>query len=267
MTTIPDPSGLKTSLCKNCHSEGRNFILEVSKKSYENYMLDENYQEPDILIYVEINIQRLSQGLNKWSELNCPIILQFDSHSDFCKAQHFLSSSRAKFRFIHEGQLKTPFSTLSSIDNEDYFIILQSKVDKILQKSVCSTTGEINKKTNTPASSSSKRSFVAISEPADEEEGKKNKKSKTENCSKSIDAENFDPNVEEGKIAKKNDKVNSQSYLIEHISYLKNENEGLRQQLNSSVNEVTKLQTKLNQVTSDLEKILRGIVDSEEALQ
>ncbi|XP_043472759.1 uncharacterized protein LOC122505309 [Leptopilina heterotoma] len=276
MTTIPDPSGLKTSLCKNCHSEGRNFILEASLKSYEDYMLDENYQEPDILFYLQINIKTASEEFNKWSELNCSIILQFDSNSNFCKAQQFLSSSRAKFRFIFGGKLAVPFATLSSIENEDYFIILQSKGDKKLQKSVCSTTGEINKKTNTPTPSTSKRYAIAIFEPEEEEEGEKNEKSKTENCknsSKSINKEYFEPNVEEEKIEKKDVKVNSSpSYLIEHISYLKNENEGLRQQLNLSVNEVTKLQTKLDQVSIDLSKkntlinkILRNIVDTTDA--
>ncbi|XP_043478097.1 uncharacterized protein LOC122508678 [Leptopilina heterotoma] len=247
MTTSRDASRLKKSICKNCHLEKRNFILETLEKSYEDYMLEENYQEPNLLFYVQINIKSISERLNKWSELNCPIILQFDSNSNFCEAQHFLSSSRAKFRFIHEGQLKTPFSTLSSIENKDYFIILQSKGSKELEKSVCSARGEIcEEKIGTKSKRSSKRSFATISEAGEEEKGEKNKKSKTENCSKSIDKENFDPN-EEGIVAKKNVEVNSsQSFLIEHISFLNNEIEGLRKQLNLSINEVTKLQTKLD---------------------
>ncbi|XP_043476156.1 uncharacterized protein LOC122507486 [Leptopilina heterotoma] len=305
MTTSRDPSRFKKSLCKNCHLEGRNFILEASAKSYEDYMLDENYQEPDILFYVQINIKKMSQGFNKWRELNCPIILQFDSNSNFCQAQHILSSSRAKFRFIHEGQLKTPFGTLSSIENKDYFIIFQSKENNVLQKSSDSVTGGIcegkigtntteiladrnkNKESNKerksvdyvkPSASSSKRSFAAISGPGEEEKGEKNKKSKTENCknckncSKSNDKENSDPKGEEGKIKKKNDKVNSsQSYLIKRISYLENEIEDLRQQLNLSVNEVTKLQTKLDQLSFNLnkkekviKKLLCVIVDNED---
>lgn len=261
MTVCRDPSRLRKSLCKNCHLEGRNFIFETTQKSYEDYMLKENYQEPDILFYVRMNIKRVFQKFKTWNKLNCPIILQFDSNTKYLEAQHFLSSPGATFRFIHEGQLKTAFSTLASIENKDYFIILQSKESKELEKSASSATGETNEKTNTPARSSSKRSFAATSNPKEKADEEKNKKLK------SIDKENFHPSGVEGKIAINENKVNSQSYLIEHILYLNKENEGLRQQLNSSFNEVTKLQTKLDQVSFDLDKILRGIVDSGETLQ
>ncbi|XP_043472548.1 uncharacterized protein LOC122505144 [Leptopilina heterotoma] len=255
----------KKSLCENCISNKKELIVEYLSKSYEDYILDENYQKPNILFFVKIVNEFDSESINKWSEFSFPVVLRFESNSIICEAQHFLSFSRAKFRFIFGGKLSVPFVILSSIENEDYFLILQSKGNKECQKSVSSAAGEINE-TNTP--STSKRSFAAISEPGQEEEGEKNKKSKIENCSMSTDKGNIDPNGEDRKIAKENDKVNSQSYLIEHISYLKKENEGLRQQLNLSVNEITKLQTKLDQVSSfDLNKILRGIVDSGETLQ
>ncbi|XP_043476126.1 uncharacterized protein LOC122507468 [Leptopilina heterotoma] len=274
ITATKNQDNLETSLCQDCHSEEKELIVEYLSKSYDDYMLDENYRKPDILFYVKIVDECNSEKRNQWSEFNCPVILRFDKSSIFCQTLQFLLLSTAKFEFIYEGQIKAPFSTLSSIENEDYFIILQSKGKKELQKSVCSSEGEINQ-TNTPAPSSSKRSFAAIVERGEEEEGRKNKKSKTENgknCSKSIDKENFDPNGEEGKIAKKNDKINSsQSYIIKRISYLENENEDLRQQLNLSVNEVTKLQTELDQVSINLnkkekviKKLLRVVDDSED---
>ncbi|XP_043472748.1 uncharacterized protein LOC122505302 [Leptopilina heterotoma] len=279
----------KKSLCKTCHSEGKELIIEHLSKSYEDYILDGNYQKPDLLFYVKVDDESNSEILKKCSEFSCPIVLRFESNSNFCKTQHFLLCKTAKFGFIYEGQIKAPFSTLSSIENKDYFIIFQSKGNEVLEKSCDTATGEITEKnigtTSTEIlvdrnrnkeqkvvdrvtispSSSSKRSFATISEAEEE----KNKKSKTENCnncSKSIDKENFDPNGDEGKLAK--DKVNSsQSYLIEHISYLKKENEGLRQQLDLSISEVTKFQTKFEKVSLDshkkdefIKKMLRDIV-------
>ncbi|XP_043476157.1 uncharacterized protein LOC122507487 [Leptopilina heterotoma] len=302
ITATKNLDNLETSLCQNCHLEEKELIVEYSSKTYDDYMLDENYQKPDILFYVQINDECNSERFDKWSELNCPIILRFDSKLNFFKVHHLLSLLIAKFRFIHKGQLKPPFSTLSSIENKDYFIILQSKGNKVLQKSCDTATGEINgenigtttteilvdrnksKELNeerksvdrvTISPSSSKRSFAAIDERGEEEAGKKNKKSKTENsnnCSKSNDKENFDPNGEERKIVKKNDKINSsQSYLIERNSFLENENKDLRKQLNLSLNEVTNLQTKLDHVSFNLnkkekviKKLLLVIVDYED---
>ncbi|XP_043478088.1 uncharacterized protein LOC122508673 isoform X1 [Leptopilina heterotoma] len=299
-TSSENGSNSKTSLCENCISEEKELIAEYSSETYEDYMLEEKYQEPDLLFYVQINLRSISERLNKWSEFNCPVILRFDTNSNFCKTEHFLSFLTAKFEFIYEGQIKAAFSTLSSIENKDYFIILQSKENKekkvpqkscktaveITEKNIDTTTevlvdrnknNESNKKQKsvdreTLSPSSSKRSFATISEPGDKEEGEKSKKSKTENCkncSKSIDKENCGQNGEERKIAEKDDKLNCQSYLIEHISFLKNEIEGLRQQLNLSINEVTKQQTKLDQVSFDLNKknklinkILRDIVNA-----
>ncbi|XP_043478098.1 uncharacterized protein LOC122508679 [Leptopilina heterotoma] len=113
-TAIKNPDNVETSLCENCISEEKELIVEYSSESYDDYMLDENYQEPDILFYVQINDECNSKRLNMWSEFDCPVILRFDSKLDFCKTQHFLSFSRAKFQFIYEGQFTTPFSTLPS---------------------------------------------------------------------------------------------------------------------------------------------------------
>ncbi|XP_043476151.1 uncharacterized protein LOC122507482 [Leptopilina heterotoma] len=337
------------SLCKKCHSKGKELIIEYSTKSYEDYMLDENYQKPDILFYVKVDDECNSERFNKWSEFNCPVILRFDSKMNFCKVHYFLSLLKAKFRFIYEGKIKAAFGILSSIENEDYFIILQSMENKVHEKCDKITTtvthqcGENssendvedaskvipsdlkdnsdnnenskletnenqstseNRESNkeeksevrvTLSPSSSKRSFATISEPGEEEEGEKNKKAKTESCkniSKSIDKENCDPNSEEGKntkennvekknIEKRNEKedkhkkflVNSecfknhetvnvfQSFVIGHVSDLKNENEDLRQQLNLALKEITKLQTKFDQVCFELKKKEKVIQD------
>ncbi|XP_043478091.1 uncharacterized protein LOC122508674 [Leptopilina heterotoma] len=141
--TTQNRSNLETSLCQNCHSEGKDLNLEILAKSYDVFMLDENYQKPDILFYVKIVNECNSEKLNKWSEFSFPVVLRFESDSIFCETQHFVFSSTTKFRFIHEGQLKTPFSTLSSIENQDYFIILQSKENKVLEKSCVTVTDEI----------------------------------------------------------------------------------------------------------------------------
>ncbi|XP_043476071.1 uncharacterized protein LOC122507434 [Leptopilina heterotoma] len=403
-------------LCKNCHSEGKELIIEYSSKSYDDYMLDENYLKPDILFYVQINDECNSERLNNWSEFNCPVILRFDTNLNFFKIQHFLLFKTEKFRSIYEGQIKAPFSTLSSIEHEDYFIILQSKENKVLENSCDTITDEIceetiaknttqsllvvkdidsenlncaeniitdaakttqseskdstkflpnehqsasnsfiesnkiiieNENTNTDETeleknstnekmenkssnnlaepavhtpnaeeikeqksedqrtispSSSVCSFVIISEPGEEKEEKITENSKTEEnekFSKSVDNEFLAPNEDGGKNAegdntqKKNIEERNEekegnkkislscksfenndfrfsqsSYLLEHISYLRNEIEGLRQQLNLSVNEVTNLQTKLEKVSLDshkkdefIKKILCDIVD------
>ncbi|XP_043476153.1 uncharacterized protein LOC122507483 [Leptopilina heterotoma] len=135
------------SLCESCSSKGKKLTVTILAKSYDDYMLDENYQKPDILFYVKINDECNSERLNKWSELDFPIVLRFDINSNFCKTQHFLSFSTAKFKFIYEGQLTTPFATLSSIENRDYFIILQSKEKKVLQKSCGTVTDKICEET------------------------------------------------------------------------------------------------------------------------
>ncbi|XP_043476124.1 uncharacterized protein LOC122507466 [Leptopilina heterotoma] len=402
-------SNLETSLCQNCHSEGKELIVEYSSKTYDDYMLDENYQEPDILVYVKIVDECNSEKRNKWSELNCPVILRFDTNSIFCQTLQFLSLSTAKFEFIYEGQFKTPFATLSSLENKDYFIILQTKENKVLQKSFDAVTGEItedkiatnttknlsdvedidleilkcvesnskddskstpsesknnsdnnensklekndnqsastsyidsnkiiviekeNTNTNeteeekncdkekteikesnkeektvdrvTLSPSSSVRSFVIISEPGEEEEEKIFKNSETEENGKYLksvankflvpngkgrkntEEDNMEKkNIEERK-EKKNDQkilVNSESFekktdnssqsdVIGHGSYLENENEDLRQQLNLAFKEITKLQTKFDHVCFQLNKkekviknLLRVIVNFED---
>ncbi|XP_043476155.1 uncharacterized protein LOC122507485 [Leptopilina heterotoma] len=385
-TATKNWSNLETSLCQNCHSEEKELIVEYSSKTYDDYMLDENYQEPDILVYVKIVDECNSEKRNKWSELNCPVILRFDTNSIFCQTLQFLSLSTAKFEFIYEGQFKTPFATLSSLENKDYFIILQSKENKVLPKSFVAATNETTEEKNgtnttetvlvknleseilkceniadaskvtesepkdkchfistavtisstesnknkneniqieteknpsneevenkSPANaeqikgqksegrrtispSSSVCSFVIISEPG-EKEGE-NKTEENEKFSKSVDNEFLDSNEDGGKNAEgdntqkknieerkeeRNKKISvscksfdkdisfSQSYLLEHISYLRNEIEGLRQQLNLSFNEVTKLQKKLEKVSLDshkkdefMKKILCDIVD------
>ncbi|XP_043476154.1 uncharacterized protein LOC122507484 [Leptopilina heterotoma] len=394
-TSTENESNLKTFLCKNCYSEGKNLNLEILSKSYDDYMLDESYQKPDILFYVKIVDECNSEKLNKWSEFSFPVVLRFESNSRFCKTLQFLSLSTAKFEFIYEGQFKTPFATLSSLENKDYFIILQSKENKVLPNYCVSVTGEIceekrrtntietvlvknidseipkceniadaskvtesepkdkchfistavtisstesnkNKNENiqiktkknpsneeeenkstanaeqikgqksedrrTHSPSSSVCSFVIISEPGEEEGEKITETSKTEEnekFSKSVDNKFLDSNEDGGKnvegdnTQKKNIKERkeeegekeedtknlascksfnkdisfSQSYLLEHISYLRNEIEGLRQQLNLSFNEVTKLNTKLEKVSLDshkkdefIKKMLRDIV-------
>ncbi|XP_043478087.1 uncharacterized protein LOC122508671 [Leptopilina heterotoma] len=349
-TSSENQSNLKMSLCENCHSKKRELAVTCLKKSYEDYMLDGNYQEPDILFYIQISDECNSERLNKWSEFNFSVVLRFELDSNFCKILQFLSLSTTKFRFIYAGQLTTQFATLSSLENKDYFIILLSKESKVLSKSCVAVTGEICEEKNgantivipleinksyTQVSKCSennadltkiielesevncnkdksdvepnehqssnvsldesnesvieKENIKDVAESGKEnKKGKKNKSSKTEicqNCLKSMDNETLDPNNEEGKNdnidrnnleeRKENNILNfknfnkngkrevnfSQSYLIKHISYLKNENEGLRQQLNLSFNEVTKLQTKLEQVSLDLNKILSGIVN------
>ncbi|XP_043476147.1 uncharacterized protein LOC122507481 [Leptopilina heterotoma] len=381
ITATKNLGNLETFLCQNCHSEGKNLNLEILSKSYDDYMLDENYQKPDILFYVQINDECNSERLNKWSEFNCPIILRFDSKLNFFKVHHFLSLLKAKFRFIFAGKIKAAFGILSSIENEDYFIILQSMENKVHENCCDKITATIthqcgenssangiedaskvtppdliytsdnnensklesneNQSTSTSytdsnmiviekenintneseeektcnnekmevkesnkeeksvdrvalSPSSSKRSFASISEPGEEEEGEKNKKAKTESCkniSKSIDKENFDPNGEEGKNTKENKKekkniekrnekedkhkkflVDSESFESnETVSYLKNENEGLRQTLNLALKETTKLKTKFDQVCFELNKkekviknLLRVIVNFED---
>ncbi|XP_043478085.1 putative leucine-rich repeat-containing protein DDB_G0290503 [Leptopilina heterotoma] len=389
-TAIENPDNVETSLCENCISEEKELIVEYSSKSYDDYMLHENYQKPNILFYVKVVDECNSEKLNKWSEFDCPVILRFDSKLNFCKTQHFLSYSTSKFQFIYEGQFKTPFGTLSSMENEDYFIILQSKEKKVVEKSCVAVTSEINKgkiTTNsleilsdvdsetlkyvesdakdaskiTPSESSeskdnsdnnenskletnnnqfastsyidsnkiiviekeninkneteeeknfnnektenresnkeeksedrttlspsySVRSFVIISGPGGEEEDKKSETEENGKFLKSVDNEFLDPsgegrkNTKEDDVEKKNieerkeeendkkilvnlesfdnnETVNSsQSYVIGHVSYLKNENEGLRQQLNLAFNEITKLQTKVDQLSFNLNK-------------
>ncbi|XP_043478084.1 uncharacterized protein LOC122508668 [Leptopilina heterotoma] len=405
ITQTENRNNSKKSLCKNCQLEERELIVEYLSKSYDDYMQDKNYQEPDILFYLKIVDECNSEKRNQWSEFNCPVILRFDTNSIFCKTLQFLSLSIAKFEFIYEGQIKAPFSKLSSIENEDYFIILQSKENKIFEKSSDSLTGEIceetigtkttenlsevkntvmkthqcgensanrvedaskinpseskdnsdnnenskletnenqsastsytdsnkikviekentstneiksakssncqqteNKETNkeeksedrvTLSPSSSVRSFVIISGPGEGEEEKNAKNSETEENGKYlkyVDNEFLDPsgkgpkntkednmekkNIEERK-EKENDKKillnsqsfenneidnSSQSYVIGHVSYLENENEGLRQQLNLSFKEITKLQTKFNQVCFELnkkEKVIKNLL-------
>ncbi|XP_043478083.1 uncharacterized protein LOC122508667 [Leptopilina heterotoma] len=135
------------SLCENCRSKGKELNVKIVAKSYDDYMLDENYQKPNILLYVKIINECNSERLNKWSEFNFPIVLRFASESTFCKTLQFLSLSTTKFRFIYAGHLKTQFGTLSSIDNEDYFIILQLMQNKVLQKSWGTVTDEICEET------------------------------------------------------------------------------------------------------------------------
>ncbi|XP_043476072.1 uncharacterized protein LOC122507435 [Leptopilina heterotoma] len=378
------------SLCKKCHSKGKELIVEYLSKSYDDYMLDENYRKPDILFYMKIVDECNSEKRNKWSELNCPVILRFDTNSIFCQTLQFLSLSTAKFEFIYEGQIKAPFSTLSSIENKDYFIILQTKenkVNKVLEKSLDAVTGEITEdkiatsttknlsdvedidletlkcvesnskddseskdnsdnnensklrinenqsastsyidsnkiiviekenidtneteeekncnkeKTETKESnkeeksedrvthspSSSVRSFVIISRPGEKEEEKKEFLDPIGKERKNAEEDNMEKkNIEERK-EKENDKkilVNSesfennrtvhfsQSYVIGHGSYLENESEGLRQQLDLALKEITKLQTKFDQVCYELNKkekviknLLRVIVNFED---
>ncbi|XP_051160594.1 uncharacterized protein LOC127281120 isoform X1 [Leptopilina boulardi] len=89
--------------------------------------------------------------------------------------------------------------------------------------------------------SSSVCSFIVISEPGDNddfnEEKIQNTKVKIEN--KSLSESQIEL------LSNSNEQNYSQSFLVKYISYLKNENEGLRQQLNSSVEEITKLQEKV----------------------
>ncbi|XP_043478094.1 uncharacterized protein LOC122508675 [Leptopilina heterotoma] len=280
----------KTSLCENCISEEKELIVEYSSEFYDDYMLDENYQKPDILFYLKINDQCNFEKRNQWSELYCPVILRFDSKLKFCKTHHFLASSTAKFRFIYEGQFTTPFSTLSSIDNEDYFIILQSKENKVLQKSIYSARGEIcegqigtmtdineNSKLETNENLSDSNSYIDLSKitielentiinEIEEEKNSNNEKTKNRESTKEEKSkdDNMKKNIEERKEGEEETFNFSKSYVIGHVSYLKDENEGLRQQLNLAFNEITKLQTKLNKKEKVIKKLLGVIVDFED---
>ncbi|XP_043478086.1 uncharacterized protein LOC122508670 [Leptopilina heterotoma] len=397
ITQTKNRDNLETPLCQDCDSEGKKLIVKYLSKSYDDYMQDENYQEPDILFYVQINDECNSERLNQWSKFNFPIILRLDSKLNFCKVHNFLSHVTAKFLFIYEGKIIAPFGILSSIENEDYFIILQSV--EICEDKIATSTIEIlseikntghqcgknnsangienaskitpsesseskdnsdnnenskletnenqsatvslpkenkniieNENTNkdeiesaknsnceqtenresnneeksedrvTLSPSSSIRSFFIISGHGEEEEEKNTETEENGKFLKSVDNEFFDPsgkgrkntkvgdmekkNIEERKEEENDKKIlvnlesfdnnetvvnSSQSYVIGHVSYLENEIEGLRQQLNLAFNEITKLQTKVNQLSFNLnkkekviKKLLRVIVDSED---
>ncbi|XP_043472734.1 uncharacterized protein LOC122505287 [Leptopilina heterotoma] len=345
ITAIQNRDNLETSLCENCISNEKELTVEYLSKSYDDYMLDENYQKPNLLFHVKIVNECNSERLNNWSKLDFPIMLRFESNLNFCKTQHFLSFSRVKFRFIYAGQIRAPFTTLSSIKNKDFFIILQSKENKVLEKSSVAVTDEIcvekngtittetvlvknidsilncaeniitdnvedaskitplevhtsndeqikeqesEDKTLSP-SSSSVCSFVIISEPGAEEKERKeeevekntaienSKPEENDNCSKSIHNEASDTEdveqksdeknnveIEKREAEEKNEKqlcANlenvensqnslSQSFLIDHISYLNNEIDELRKRLNASVEEVARQQIKYEQVLS-----------------
>ncbi|XP_043478081.1 putative uncharacterized protein DDB_G0282133 isoform X2 [Leptopilina heterotoma] len=126
------------SLCESCSSKEKELSVKFLAKSYDDFMLDENYQKPNILFYVQVE-ECNSEKVKKWSEFNFPVVLRFESDSNFSKTPQFLALS-TKFRFIYDGQIKAPFSTLSSIENKDYFIIFQSKENK--GKSFDLVTGE-----------------------------------------------------------------------------------------------------------------------------
>lgn len=294
-------------LCENCVKLSKslsvkNYSLTYEDYYYNYYVLENNCQAPDILFYFKIEDEQDFERSNRWSQINCPIILMINSKLNFHRTQNFLSLLQLKFRVIDEVQIKTPFSDLSPFEDDDFFVILQSRVNECAKLSLdISTQGENNPmptddfttvKIVTNAKDAERTNYFPESQNVCKTE-KSAKDSKNDNFdlkskiknSGSIDNEEEEENVKnnnvevrrenEGNDRKecelrielenidKNEKIDfRQSFLMKHILYLKNENDKLRQELNSSVEEVAKLHTKLEKMYShfiEKDKLLRKI--------
>ncbi|XP_043478070.1 uncharacterized protein LOC122508660 [Leptopilina heterotoma] len=289
------------SLCEKCQLEGKSLNVENYSKSYNDYILEKNYRVPQVLFYFKIENGNLKK-LN-FHQISSPIVLLCDSNLNYRKAQYFLSFLVKKLEIIHEGQINTAFSEKHLFDTDDHFIIFKNK-ENLRKKDKISTSDDEkfedefknslewkaseseklqkefvayqDKNLKSLSSNSSLCSFIVISEK-DENLNKieqKVNKHMAEN-SEFFSLDERDANNCENETKSENNYFsgnselkNRQSFLLEHNLYLKNENQGLREQLNSSIEEITKLQIKLQQISSDLNeknklvgKILNDIVN------
>lgn len=247
----------KHSLCEKCQLEGKTLNVDNYSQSYDDYIFDKNYQAPQVLFYFKVENGMLSRKLNLFKQISSPIVLLCDSNLNYRKAQYFLSFLVKKFEIIHDGQINTAFSEKNLFDTDDHFIIFKKKVNsrEKNENSISEDEKTSNKKDylKSLSSNSSLCSFIVISE-------------QDENLNKI--EQRVEKHVAENSEFFSLDERNANNVQIEENLYLKNENEELRQQLNSSIEKITKLQIKLQQISSDLNeknklvgKILNDIVN------
>ncbi|XP_043478051.1 uncharacterized protein LOC122508648 [Leptopilina heterotoma] len=309
-------------LCENCVKFSKtlsvkNYSLTYEDYYYNYYVVQNNYQAPDILFYFKIEDERDFERSNRWSQINCPIILMISSKLNFHRTQNFLSLLYVMFRIIGEVQIKTPFSDSTPFEDDDYFVILQTRVNEsaklfldissqggknlkstddfnssfdaftncLSESKKCSDEKSKESKNVFDTEKSDKESKNAFDTEKSAKESKNDQfdlKSKNSGSVDDEEEENMKNNnvearkenegndrkecelmaIELGKI-NKNDKIDfRQSFLMKHVLYLKNENDKLRQELNSSVEEVAKLQTIIEEIYShfnEKNKLLRKI--------
>ncbi|XP_051173299.1 uncharacterized protein LOC127289413 [Leptopilina boulardi] len=243
---------LETSLCEKCRFMEKNLSIEIHSTPYEHYMLQEDYQKPNFLFYCRTDDEKNSARTNRWNQINCPIVLPIVSELNFHETKSILVFSTAnKFKIIYGGQIFLPFSDKTLPGNDDYIMIFKAK-------------GITNKRTKYRRDNTNMEGIISkrmkLTEEMNPEEVKSLSSSSSssssnsdDNCSNEIDEQN--KNLEPSSKFRVNDsncQINlSQTYLMKHVTYLQHENDGLRQQLNSSVQELTKQQEKI----LELEKI------------
>ncbi|XP_051169146.1 uncharacterized protein LOC127286676 [Leptopilina boulardi] len=128
-------SKFKNSLCKECYSMKKNLSIERYSMSYEEYILQENYQKPTALFYCKVENDENFQRTKEWIKVASPIVLPNLSKEYFYKYKSILEFSSAKFEIIYEGKINTPFSDKSTHENDDYILIFKLKGTKDFIKS------------------------------------------------------------------------------------------------------------------------------------
>ncbi|XP_043478046.1 suppressor of Mek1-like [Leptopilina heterotoma] len=285
------------SLCENCVSSERTLSVEKCTLTYEDYMLQDNYQVPDVLFYFRIEYDRNFEKANKWNEIGCPVISLMVSNSIISAEQpYFLLFLIANFRIIFNGEIETFFDDVDEIKRDNYFIIFRSKSikkqeispadnssenddtslnstkdDSILiennNEKVCEEKIAEDNSSNkgAPASEIEKQNLKTISPSSSfssftivsEHEEGDNNVEKNVNDNNSKADDDLESHCKENETLSKD----NESLFTENSS-LKTENEKLQHKLSSSLDEVAKLQQKLNSSTDEVAKLQQELNSS-----
>lgn len=98
------------SLCPNCRSKRKLLSIEANSIPYEKYMIEKNYQKPNLIAYLNVSHPIVSESrigyintINKLNELNCPMLLTFLTEIESVTTRKNLLHSSINHSVIFSG--------------------------------------------------------------------------------------------------------------------------------------------------------------------
>lgn len=257
------------SLCENCVKLEKTLSVEKCSSTYDDYMLQDNYQVPDVLFYFKILNEYNFKRFNEWIKIGCPIVLLTYSKTYFFREPYFLSFLYGNLEMVFNGEINTDFNEKNELETDSQFIIFQSKRIKKEEISLADNCNE--SETKLMNLNSTKDDSITI-ENNDESLGE-DKFAENNSSAKGTEEANYKTlspffstivskhkeedgsaagNIENNDNSKFDDDVKFLSkkneFLLTENSYLKTKNKRLQRELNSSIENVAKKQKRIVQL-------------------
>ncbi|XP_043478049.1 uncharacterized protein LOC122508646 [Leptopilina heterotoma] len=257
------------SLCEKCVKTERKLSVEKCSLDYEDYLLQDNYQVPDVLFYFKYINDYNFKRFNEWIKIGCSIILLTFKKNDFFREPYFLAFLHGNLEMIFNGEINTAFNEKQEFETDSHFVIFQTK--RIREKEIspadnCNENDEKSRKDDSI--------LIEDDERLCEEKFAESEKENHTSLSPLLFSSTIDSELKEGDetIGKNENNDNSKvddendekflstknEFLLTENSYLKTKNKRLQQELNSSIENVAKKQKRIVELeeifTKEIEK-------------